>query len=68
MRATRTNHSSAKTQFIIFKAPRRKIEQELEIVLDGITIKPALHVKLLGVTLDRHFTYGEHIEKAGKKG
>ena len=59
--------NSAKTQFIIFKAPRRKIEQELEIVLDGIAIKPALHVKLLGVTLDRHFTYGEHIEKAGKK-
>ena len=34
--------NSAKTQFIIFKVPRRKIEQELEIVLDGIAIKPAL--------------------------
>lgn len=59
--------NSAKTQFIIFKAPRRKISLELEIVLDGITIKPALHVKLLGVTLDRHFTFGEHIDKAVKK-
>ena len=39
--------NSAKTQFIIFKAPRRRIEQELEIILDSIAIKPALHVKLL---------------------
>ena len=34
--------------------------------MDGITIKPSPYVKLLGLILDRHFTFGEHIEKTVK--
>ena len=56
-----------KTQLIIFKTPQRKLPEDLNIVLDGITIEPSPHVKLLGITLDSHFTYKEHIDKVVKK-
>jgi hypothetical protein len=36
-------------------------------VLDGIPIEPSACVKLLGVTLDRHLTFKEHIDKTVKK-
>jgi len=55
--------NSKKTQFIIFKAPSRKLQDKLQIILDGHTILPSEHVKLLGVALDRLFTFGHHIDE-----
>ena len=49
--------NTSKTQFIIFKSRRRRISDELEILLDGIAFKPLFHVNLLGVTLNRHLTF-----------
>ena len=59
--------NTGKTQFIIFKSPRRKLSSELEIVLDGVSIQPSHHVKLLGMILDRHLTFGDHIDNTVKK-
>ena len=59
--------NSAKTQFIIFKAPSKKLPADLGIELDGNTIIPSATVKLLGVTLDQHFTFGAHIDATVKK-
>jgi retron-type reverse transcriptase len=59
--------NTEKTQFIIFKSPTRRLSKDLEIVLDNCSITPAESVKLLGVVLDRHLTFGEHIEKVVKK-
>jgi Reverse transcriptase (RNA-dependent DNA polymerase) len=56
-----------KTQFIIFKVPGRKIPHDFEIDLDGFLVKPASSVKLLGVTLDRHLTFKEHIDNTANK-
>ena len=50
-----------KTQFIMFKSPSKKLPADLSINLDGVLIEPSLVVKLLGVTLDRHLTFKEHI-------
>ena len=55
-----------KTQFIIFKSPNRRLVEGLEILLDDCLIKPSDHVKLLGVTLDQHLTFGAHIESTVK--
>ena len=51
----------AKTQFIMFKSPSKKLAEGLELVLDSQTFPVLQQVKLLGVTLDRHLTYKEHV-------
>jgi len=40
---------AAKTQFILFKTPGKKIPPDCELNLDGVIIKPIHLVKLLGV-------------------
>lgn len=56
-----------KTQFIIFKAPGKKIPDDYVLTVDNHSIKPEQSVKLLGVTLDKHLTYGEHIQTIASK-
>ena len=51
----------AKTQMIIFKNPGKKIPDDVELRLDTCVIKASKQVKLLGVTLDRHLTFKNHI-------
>jgi len=57
----------SKTQLIIFKSPKKKITENFTMTLDGVAISPSSTVKLLGVTLDQHFTMGPHIETVIKK-
>ena len=59
--------NASKTQLIIFKTPSRKLPEELELLLDGHSVKPLHAVKLLGFVLDQHFTWGEHIDKTVKR-
>jgi hypothetical protein len=59
--------NSAKTQLLIMKSPSKRIPDDFEIVLDGCHIKPEASVKLLGVTLDRHLTFGCHIDGVVKR-
>ena len=59
--------NTAKTQFILFKSPSKKLNSDLSITLDGCSIIPSEHVKLLGVTLDHHFTFSVHIDNTVKK-
>lgn len=54
--------NSSKTQVIIFKAPSRRIIDGFSVQIDGISIKPSASIKLLGVTVDQHFTFSEHID------
>src|SRR6267154_567965 len=56
-----------KTQLIVFKTPAKKISGDLEIMVDGNSIKPVSSVKLLGFNLDQHLTWGDHISKIVKK-
>jgi hypothetical protein len=56
--------NTSKTQLIIFKPVRKKLPVDYEIILDGARIKPLDTVKLLGFTLDRHLTFGAHVDSA----
>ena len=56
-----------KTQLIIFKVPAKKIPTDFHVTLDNCVIEPASSVKLLGVILDKHLTFGEHIDSTVKK-
>ena len=52
----------AKTQLIVFKKPSKPIADDFHLTLDNCVIKPEKTVKLLGVTLDQHLTFGPHID------
>jgi Reverse transcriptase (RNA-dependent DNA polymerase) len=56
-----------KTQLIFFKTPGKKLPTDYELILDGCSIKPSTFVKLLGVTLDTHFTFKEHFDNIVRK-
>src|SRR5437867_8778876 len=59
--------NASKTQLIIFKTPSKKLPDDVELLLEGHSIKPLSDVKLLGFILDQHFTWGEHIDKIVKR-
>jgi hypothetical protein len=59
--------NTAKTQFIVFKSAAKPLPPSYAINLDGFNIEPAVTVKLLGVTLDRHLTFGPFCDDISKK-
>ena len=59
--------NTGKTQFIIFLASGKKMPEDVSITLGGCSVKPTNNVKLLGVTLDRHLTFKDHIDLVVKK-
>ena len=59
--------NAAKTQLLMVKTPSRTLPTELELVLDGCSIKPEPAVKLLGMTIDQHLTFSPHIDRIVKK-
>lgn len=52
-----------KTQLIIFKQPSKKLPEDFTISLDNVVIKPSTSTKILGFTLDSHFTFTAHIDE-----
>lgn len=50
-----------KTQFIIFKSASKRIRVDPTLTIENVKLEPLINVKLLGVTLDRHLTFGSHI-------
>ena len=52
----------AKTQYIIFKAPSKKLDTEPEITINNVVIQPLQTVQLLGFTLDHHLCFGAHVQ------
>ena len=59
--------NAAKTQFIVLYSSAKALPPSFAINLDGFTIEPTRTVKLLGVTLDRHLTFGPFIDEISKK-
>jgi hypothetical protein len=59
--------NAAKTQLIVFKSANKKLPDEFKLILDNCEIKPSRTAKLLGVTIDCHFTMGDHIEATVRK-
>jgi len=55
--------NASKTQFIVMKAPSRKLPDQIALILDGVKLEPLNSVKLLGVYIDRHLNYSVHIQE-----
>jgi hypothetical protein len=51
-----------KTQLIVFKAPGTKLPPDFSVILNGCQVASSQSVTLLGVTLDQHLSFKEHID------
>ena len=55
-------------QYLIIKSLGKKLSQEDAVLtLDNVCLVPLHSVKLLGITIDRHLTFSEHINITVKK-
>jgi hypothetical protein len=47
--------------------PLKKLPETIAMIIDGISFQPDSSVKLLGITLDRHLTFAEHVNNTVNK-
>jgi hypothetical protein len=60
--ANRLSVNIAKTHFIIFRSPQRKIEQHDTLMLNGQAIERVESTKFIGIVLDSTINWNKHIQ------
>ena len=65
--ANRLSLNVAKTEFIVFRPPKRPINQRIVLNLNGIKIFESPKIKYLGVILDSRLCWNHHINELAKK-
>ena len=56
-----------KTEYIIFRSPRKQFDYNINIKLNGKRLYPSTYIKYLGVLLDEHLSWKPHINELTKK-
>ena len=59
--------NTSKTQFILFKSSNKRIKHNTIILINGQPIKQVKHTTFLGVVIDEHLTWNDHIDLITKK-
>lgn len=59
--------NAAKSQVIIFKQANKRLPDNFQISLGDCNLQPSNTVKLLGVTLDKHLTFKDHVDSTVQK-
>ena len=65
--ANRLSLNVAKTEFIIFRPPRKKLEKRIYLTLNGVKLYESPKIKYLGIILDNRLTWKHHIHELSKK-
>ena len=65
--ANRLSLNVAKTEFIVFRPPKRSLNQIIILKLNGTKIYESLKIKYLGVLLDPYLRWNHHINELTKK-
>ena len=60
LKANKISLNASKTEMLVFRDPRRKIDFELKIRIDGKKITPSKFVKYLGIYLDHFLSWQKH--------
>ena len=60
LRANKISLNASKTELIIFRDPRKKIQHEIKIKINGKKLIPCKSVKYLGIYIDCHLTWKTH--------
>ena len=63
LRANKISLNTGKTELILFRSPRRTLTKNLNFKFNGQKLIPTSSVKYLGITLDEHLSFDEHIKK-----
>ena len=68
LNGNRISLNTDKTEFVIFRKPRKKINlDEIKIKLNGKRLFPSSHIKYLGVLIDENLSWNFHIHELSKK-
>jgi len=65
--ANRLSLNVAKTEFIVFKPPRKSLKKRITLRLDQKNIFESTKIKYLGLLLDSRLTWKPHIDELAKK-
>src|SRR6218665_3916859 len=67
--ANRLTLNLEKTNFIIFKSHRKNMPlvNQMSLVINGVPITQVITTKFLGVYVDQHLTWKEHIKNIANK-
>ena len=57
----------SKTNFVIFRTHKRKVNHNVTLILNRKAIEQKKYVKYLGLLVDEHLTWEEHINSISKK-
>ena len=62
LKSNKISLNVSKTKLIIFRHPNKSINYDLKIKIDGKKLIPSEYVKYLGIVIDEHLNWGEHID------
>ena len=65
--ANRLSLNVSKTEFIIFKPPRMKLDERFTLKLNGTMLLESTKIKYLGIIIDGRLTWKHHIYELRKK-
>ena len=67
LRANRISLNVSKTEIVLFRPKSKKINKKLNFRLSGQKITPTTHTRYLGITVDKHFSWNQHLKMLKKK-
>ena len=67
LKANRISLNASKTELIIFQHPKRKINFNFKIRIDGKKLVPSKYVKCLGIFIDSNLNWVPHIDILASK-
>ena len=65
--SNRLSLNVSKTEFIIFKPPKKNLTNRITLKLNGITLYESSKIKYLGLIMDDRLTWKHHISELSKK-
>ena len=65
--SNRLSLNVSKTEFIIFKPPRKNLKKRITLKLNGVTLYESNKIKYLGIIMDDRLTWKHHISELSKK-
>ena len=66
LRANRISLNVSKTEIVLFRPKSKKINKKLNFRLSGQKITPTTHTRYLGIIVDKHFSWNQHLKMLKK--
>ena len=67
LNANKISLNSNKTEYILFKHPRRNLNYELKIKINGLNLYPSSFIKYLGIYIDCNLSWKKHVDETSLK-